>query len=142
MRTLSRLLPPSSFSPSGKADCLNHVLLTSAMHPTLAFLPQQSYKINSYEGCDNAGGACYNTVEQLQHGKNISRYNKNRPVPIIEAGITPGAEPPTPTTISFGTGRGRSPSEYVHVLNSYCYINCVRILECGRVKRWTKDAAT
>jgi len=47
------------------------------------------------------GRKFYNSVEFLQGGTSLFRYDKNRPVPLVETGVLPGATPPTSTEIVF-----------------------------------------
>eukprot|EP00977_Amphora_coffeiformis_P008955 scaffold2029_cov181-Amphora_coffeaeformis.AAC.4 len=44
----------------------------------------------------------YNTIEMIQADRESSkRYDKNRPVPVVEANVLAGSTPPTPISVTF-----------------------------------------
>ena len=43
----------------------------------------------------------HNSVELLQAGQSLLRYDKNNPVPILEADVVPGKTPPTIRSVTF-----------------------------------------
>lgn len=58
------------------------------------------------------GALEYNVVEMMQGGSVIARYEKNRPVPVMEPGVAAGSERPKPTGVTFRPAIARSPAYY------------------------------
>ena len=78
---------------------------TSSKRPSWAARQVVAPTFNSVEG-DNV----YNTVALLQAGSIKQVYNKVRPVPILETGITPGSVNPHYTDVNFGSSGTNNPT--------------------------------